>query len=191
MYTFKTNEVKYFVVFELLIVTKPSQPTKSSRIDITANPNYLKPFEHGWKREVVYRANLDNNQKRTIGDIYYWAPNGKKLRSMREIAENLKNKELALEDFTFSKDSLGLDDPEREIIRDARAMGSHGGSGDGKGKLRRSAVQRAAATAAAAAKGASSPREESPLVSGGATGKVNQCKSAVFTLVFNNFFIFG
>ncbi|KAJ8943639.1 hypothetical protein NQ318_005640 [Aromia moschata] len=39
---------------------------------------------------------------------------------MREVAENLKNKELSLDNFTFFKESLGIDDPEKEIIRDAK-----------------------------------------------------------------------
>lgn len=39
---------------------------------------------------------------------------------MREVSENLKSKELTLEDFTFFKEPLGIDDPEKEIIRDAK-----------------------------------------------------------------------
>lgn len=87
-------------------------------VDLT-NPNYLKPFQFGWKRELVYRATTDSTMKRN-GDIYYYTPNGKKVRSMREVSENLKNKELSLDDFTFYKEPLGLDDPEKEIIRDAK-----------------------------------------------------------------------
>ncbi|KAJ3659214.1 hypothetical protein Zmor_010915 [Zophobas morio] len=87
--------------------------------DVT-DPKYRKPFVYGWKRELVYRATSDNPNKRN-GDIYYYTPTGKKVRSMREVSENLKNKELALENFTFFKEPLGLDDPEKEIIRDAKA----------------------------------------------------------------------
>lgn len=79
----------------------------------------MKPFQLGWKRELVYRATTDNTLKRN-GDIYYYTPAGKKVRSMREVSENLKQKELSLEDFTFYKEPLGLDDPEKEIIRDAK-----------------------------------------------------------------------
>lgn len=100
----------------------PSTPgMKKSKLplDLT-NPNYLKPFQFGWKRELVYRATNDATSSKRNGDIYYYTPNGKKVRSMREVSENLKNKELTLDDFTFFKEPLGLDDPEKEIIRDAK-----------------------------------------------------------------------
>lgn len=90
-----------------------------------SNPNYLKPFKYGWKRELVYRATSDSSVKRN-GDIYYYTPSGKKVRSMREVSENLKNKELSLEDFSFFKEPLGLDDPEKEIIREAKTKSLSG-----------------------------------------------------------------
>lgn len=96
----------------------PASKKQKVAVDLT-NPNFLKPFQYGWKRELVYRATNDNSAKRN-GDIYYYTPGGKKVRSMREVSENLKNKELSLEDFTFFKEPLGLDDPEKEIIRDAK-----------------------------------------------------------------------
>lgn len=99
----------------------PHAKKQKLSIDLS-NPIYLKPFEYGWKRELVYRATLDSNMKRN-GDIYYYTPAGKKLRSMREVADNLKNKELTLEDFTFFKEPLGLNDPEKEVIRDAKMKG--------------------------------------------------------------------
>ncbi|XP_044253918.1 uncharacterized protein LOC123004636 isoform X2 [Tribolium madens] len=88
-------------------------------IDIS-DPKYRKPFLYGWKRELVYRATSDNPNKRN-GDIYYYTPTGKKVRSMRELAENLKGRELTVDNFTFYKEPIGLDDPEKEIIRDAKA----------------------------------------------------------------------
>lgn len=51
---------------------------------------------------------------------------------MREVSENLKNKELSLEDFTFAKETLGLDDPEKEIVRDAKGYGGGSSSNEGK-----------------------------------------------------------
>lgn len=100
----------------------PSTPAvKKSKppVDLS-NPCYLKPFKYGWKRELVYRATNDINTNKRNGDIYYYTPNGRKVRSMREVSENLKNKELTLDDFTFFKEPLGIDDPEKEIIRDAK-----------------------------------------------------------------------
>lgn len=98
----------------------PSHPLKKQKVSTDlSDPKYLKPFKYGWKRELVWRATNDTNSKRN-GDIYYYTPSGKKVRSMREVAENLKNKELSLDNFTFFKESLGIDDPEKEIIRDAK-----------------------------------------------------------------------
>lgn len=105
-------------------ISSPGTPHSKKQklvVDLT-NPIYQKPFEHGWKRELVYRATLDSNMKRN-GDVYYYTPSGKKVRSMREVAENLKNKELTLDDFTFFKEPLGLNDPEKEVIRDAKMKG--------------------------------------------------------------------
>ncbi|XP_049825722.1 uncharacterized protein LOC109595867 isoform X2 [Aethina tumida] len=106
--------------------SSPIQAYKKTRAptDIT-NPNFLKPFKYGWKRELVWRATFDSNQKRN-GDIYYYTPTGKKVRSMREVSENLKNKELTLDDFTFTKEPIGLNDPEKEIIRDAKYKAGSG-----------------------------------------------------------------
>ncbi|KAL1489687.1 hypothetical protein ABEB36_013628 [Hypothenemus hampei] len=84
------------------------------------DPKYLKPFKYGWRRELVWRSTNSPNSKR-IGDIYYYNPNGKKVRSIRELGENLPaNKTLTLDNFSFNKEPLGIDDPEKEMIRDAK-----------------------------------------------------------------------
>ncbi|XP_052756264.1 uncharacterized protein LOC113511211 [Galleria mellonella] len=79
------------------------------------------PLERGWRRELVYRAALDAHSRRNA-DIYYYTPQGKKLRSTREVAENLSGTGLTLENFSFFKEPLGVDDPEKEIIRDAKMI---------------------------------------------------------------------
>lgn len=90
------------------------------------NPLYREPFKYGWKRELVFRASHDSSLKK-MADIYYYTPKGKKVRSFREVAESLNSKELTIDNFTFFKEPLGLNDPEKEIIRDAkRARGSLG-----------------------------------------------------------------
>lgn len=96
----------------------PTPAKKLKTVDL-ADPNFLKPFKYGWKRELVYRSTFDSTLKRN-GDIYYYTPTGKKLRSMREVSENLKGRDLTLENFTFFKEPIGLNDPEKEIIRDAK-----------------------------------------------------------------------
>lgn len=87
---------------------------------------------------------------------------------MREVAENLKNKELTLEDFTFAKEPVGVDDPEKEIIRDAKVPGSSAAN-EGKGSAKKKGVS----GLKVGGKGANSPNEESPSVGSGTVGKVN------------------
>ncbi len=43
----------------------------------------------GWRREVVYRATVDPGTK-TLCDVYYYTPDGKKLRSGREVSDFCK-----------------------------------------------------------------------------------------------------
>ncbi|XP_072385779.1 uncharacterized protein [Diabrotica undecimpunctata] len=91
---------------------------KISHTDLS-DPKYLKPFKYGWKRELVWRGTYDQSKGRQ-GDIYYYTPLGKKVRSTREVAEVLNNKELSLENFSFFKEPIGLNDTSKEIIRDAK-----------------------------------------------------------------------
>ncbi|XP_033207190.1 uncharacterized protein LOC117166881 [Belonocnema kinseyi] len=99
-------------------VSPPS--TGKHKVDLT-NPAFQEPFKHGWKRELVFRGTgFDANMKK-MSDIYYITPKGKKVRSFREVSTSLTAKEnLTLENFTFHKEALGLNDPEKEIIREAR-----------------------------------------------------------------------
>ncbi|XP_035451677.2 uncharacterized protein LOC118277105 isoform X1 [Spodoptera frugiperda] len=86
-----------------------------------SSPLLRVPLERGWKRELVYRAALDAHSRRNA-DIYYYTPYGKKLRSTREVAEHLAGTGLTVENFSFFKEPLGVDDPEKEIIRDAKLI---------------------------------------------------------------------
>lgn len=100
---------------------------------------YLKPLESGWRRELVHRVNGPDAAGRS--DVYYFHPNGKRLRSAREIANHCKfptrrgdtsslpgvltshlfsvTHGLTLEYFTFRKEALGCGEP-FETIRNAR-----------------------------------------------------------------------
>ncbi|XP_014235525.1 uncharacterized protein LOC106658195 isoform X2 [Trichogramma pretiosum] len=102
---------------------RAASPITTSRqkvsIDIT-NPLYREPFKYGWKRELVYRAGSSDNQSKRMADIYYYTPEGKKVRSFREVTETLTTSELTIENFTFFKEPLGVNDPAKEIIRDAK-----------------------------------------------------------------------
>lgn len=106
----------------------PAVPVKQKGSVDMSNPAYKEPFKYGWKRELVFRASSDSSLKR-MADIYYYTPKGKKVRSFREVAEFLHTKELTIDNFTFFKEPIGLDDPEKEIIRDAKRIRGSGGSG--------------------------------------------------------------
>ncbi|XP_019534146.2 uncharacterized protein LOC109405485 isoform X2 [Aedes albopictus] len=79
------------------------------------------PFKFGWKRELVYRANLDGNSK-DKGEVYYITPSGKKLRTRNDIVMALQDG-LTMDNFTFIKDPVG-GSPDEEIIRSAKSYGT-------------------------------------------------------------------
>ena len=85
-----------------------------------SSPRLKVPFEHGWKREIVYRAIVQPGSK-TNCDVYYYAPDGKKLRSGREVSDYLGRRRgpLTSDNFTFFKAPLGVD-ARYESLRDAK-----------------------------------------------------------------------
>lgn len=91
------------------------------------NPIYRKPFEFKWKREVVYRANpSEKSNYREKGDVYYITPTGKRVRTKNEIIKNLSPfPELTIENFTFSKETVGGIPGDEEIIRYAKPSASN------------------------------------------------------------------
>ncbi|XP_017881306.1 uncharacterized protein LOC108625648 isoform X2 [Ceratina calcarata] len=100
----------------------PSSPSGKQKLVVDmSNPAFKEPFKYGWKRELVFRASTDPSLKK-MADIYYYTPKGKKVRSFREVAEFLNTKELTIDNFTFFKEPIGLDDPEKEIIRNAKKL---------------------------------------------------------------------
>lgn len=90
---------------------------------IKTDPRYRNPFKFGWRREVVFRANMQSNQKSdNRGEVYYHSPSGKKLRTKAEILTELrvlKDQNLDIGDFSFAKESVGMP-PEQEIVRSAK-----------------------------------------------------------------------
>ncbi|KAL4122588.1 hypothetical protein QTP88_014889 [Uroleucon formosanum] len=88
---------------------------------------YKLPFERGWKRELVYRTSGEStilNRANRSGDVYYYSPTNRKLRSLREIQEQLdilSDKDLTIESFTFLKQPIGMNDRSKELIRDANS----------------------------------------------------------------------
>lgn len=84
----------------------PQAKRQKMSVDMS-NPAYLRPFEFGWKRELVWRGTFEHESDRKC-DIYYYTPTGRKVRSMREVAENLTTPELTVDDFTFFKEPLGM-----------------------------------------------------------------------------------
>lgn len=83
------------------------------------DPGHIKPFEHGFKREIVLRAVQEPGGKQQ-SDVYYHTPDGQKLRSRREIADYLgRNRKLPLlpDNFTFARSAIYH--PPQEVVRQA------------------------------------------------------------------------
>lgn len=104
-------------------VSTPKTPGEKPAHIITTDPRYRNPFKFGWRRELVFRANVDNKQKlENKGEVYYHSPSGKKLRSKGEILnelKDLKDQNIDIGDFTFAKESIGMP-PDQEIVRKAK-----------------------------------------------------------------------
>lgn len=93
---------------------------------IKTDPRYRNPFKFGWRREVVFRANMQNVKSDNRGEVYYHSPSGKKLRTKAEIVTELrvlKDQNLDIGDFTFAKESVGMPS-EQEIVRSAKIQTS-------------------------------------------------------------------
>ncbi|XP_035895822.1 uncharacterized protein LOC118504877 isoform X1 [Anopheles stephensi] len=84
----------------------------------TQDDIYKVPFKYGWKRELVYRANMEGNSK-DKGEVYYITPSGKKLRTRNDIVSALHD-DLTMDNFTFAKEPVG-GTPEEETIRSAKS----------------------------------------------------------------------
>lgn len=86
------------------------------------NPLFKAPFALGWKRELVIRR-VNVSKTKLSGDVYYYTPTKKKLRSKKEVQkwlnEHFENR-LTMANFTFQKMLTNLNDPNREIKRMAR-----------------------------------------------------------------------
>ncbi|XP_065081621.1 uncharacterized protein LOC135704122 isoform X3 [Ochlerotatus camptorhynchus] len=99
-----------------------SQAKRKVTAPVNAQDEAFKlPFKFGWKRELVYRANMDGNSK-DKGEVYYITPTGKKLRTRNDIVMAL-HEGLTMDNFTFMKESVG-GSPDEEIIRSAKSYGS-------------------------------------------------------------------
>lgn len=103
--------------------TTPILPSKRFMCDIT-DEKYKKPFEFGWKRELVYRSQMtDTRTKSDKAEVYYITPTGKKLRTKNEIQLYLEDG-LDLNMFTFTKEPLGASQDD-EIVRSAKPYTAH------------------------------------------------------------------
>lgn len=69
--------------------TSPSTPVGKPKTDMS-NPAFLEPFKNGWKRELVYRGAGSEANLKKMADIYYITPQGKKIRSYKEVSFHCK-----------------------------------------------------------------------------------------------------
>ncbi|XP_043461937.1 uncharacterized protein LOC122498306 isoform X3 [Leptopilina heterotoma] len=131
-----------------LTAITPSTPVGKPKVDLS-NPAFLEPFKSGWKRELVHRGAGSEANLKKVADIYYITPQGKKIRSYKEISGHLTASDnLTVENFTFHKDTLGLNDPEKEIVRTARRGGPKDATPVGKTAVKKVAASPAAVTVA-------------------------------------------
>ncbi|XP_054728536.1 uncharacterized protein LOC129237676 isoform X2 [Anastrepha obliqua] len=77
---------------------------------------YKKPFEYGWKRELVWRANIESSKDKA--DVYFITPGGKKLRTRSDIIPLLEG-DLTIDHFSFAREPLGAG-AECETVRSAK-----------------------------------------------------------------------
>ncbi|KAI5702068.1 hypothetical protein M8J75_016243 [Diaphorina citri] len=87
------------------------------------NPLFKIPMlEYGWKREIVCRTSSSSGLRTRQYDVYYYTPEGKKLRSCNQISDYLSaESELTSNHFTFSKGVVGLS-VDMEWVREARGV---------------------------------------------------------------------
>ncbi|XP_069688830.1 uncharacterized protein [Periplaneta americana] len=116
--SFKVSSERYHRGVSPALSGSSGKSSKKFSTDMS-DPAYLKPFEYGWKRELVHRSNTRDSGKRQ-SDVYYYTPSGKKVRSLREVLKFLDDGNLTPENFTFFKEPLGVNDPSKEVIRDAK-----------------------------------------------------------------------
>ncbi|KAK7104057.1 mucin-4-like isoform X2 [Littorina saxatilis] len=96
--------------------------TDPSDLPFDVGPYLLPLEEHGWKRELVFRGVFDELSKRKNppADVYYFTPEGKKLRSRVMIGDYLKEHStpgITMDNFTFYKKPIS-EEP-FEMVRQA------------------------------------------------------------------------
>lgn len=106
----------------MMMMAAAAQAKRKVVAPVNAQDDAFKiPFKFGWKRELVYRANMDGNSK-DKGEVYYITPAGRKLRTRNDIVMALHDG-LTMDNFTFIKDPVG-GAPDEETIRSAKSYGS-------------------------------------------------------------------
>ncbi|XP_049543674.1 uncharacterized protein LOC125956140 isoform X2 [Anopheles darlingi] len=107
-----------------LAATAVAAAAAKKKVNVPVNTQdviYKLPFKYGWKRELVYRANMEGNSK-DKGEVYYITPQGRKLRTRNDIVSALHD-DLTMDNFTFVKEPVG-GNPEEETIRSAKSYGN-------------------------------------------------------------------
>lgn len=117
----KTTEATETYYSEEVVMNLYNSWDSADKSSFKVNALYKKPFDYGWKRELVYRAVTGASKEK--GEVYYITPSGgKKLRTKSELQANLSDG-LTMENFTFNKCPLFIG-PGHEIIRSAKPKNS-------------------------------------------------------------------
>lgn len=113
----------------VVAVTAPAPTTlelkDSSGHIIKTDPRYRNPSKFGWRRVVVFHANLTSVHKAdNRSEVYHHSPSVKKLRTRNDIMSELralKIRNLRIGDFSFAKERIGMP-PDQEIALSAKAQ---------------------------------------------------------------------
>ncbi|XP_018799890.1 PREDICTED: uncharacterized protein LOC108975670 isoform X3 [Bactrocera latifrons] len=113
------EETESHITKNINVVTSSATP---SGIGVTKKPLsaqndfYKKPFDYGWKRELVWRANIESSKDKA--DVYFISPGGKKLRTRSDILPLLEG-DLTIDHFSFAREPLGVGS-DFETVRSAK-----------------------------------------------------------------------
>lgn len=140
-------------------------PSRDPGVDATRTipPDFLLPFLHGWKREVVQRPPKGNSVSQF--DVYYIPPQDTKHRTreakrkrrsktdQERFFDDFPSKILSVANFNYVRKPLGLNNAAYEIIRKSNIRESkepspsdvrRGGKSNGKGKGKYKEVEESA-----------------------------------------------
>jgi Methyl-CpG binding domain len=81
------HDQRHALIHLLQSIGNPSSMVRSINFIKYTEEKQFKNIFAGFKRELVYRSTFDKTKDAIQGDIYYFPPSGRKLRSSVEVAK--------------------------------------------------------------------------------------------------------